>query len=83
MEKLPTAEELILKRVETRSKWVEELMIEFAKLHVEAALKAASKNAKIKSRKITYSVSSGVEYDYITSIDKQTILTAYPETNIK
>lgn len=44
--KIPTAEELILERVGTRSKWVEELMIEFAKLHCEAQLKAIQESVE-------------------------------------
>lgn len=48
---------------------------EFAKLHVEAALKAASEKA------------DGIDGDnfYIpnTAIDKESILNAYPLTNIK
>ena len=49
-------------------------MIEFAKLHVEEALKAASENVKHE----TY------EFDgKQPAIDKKTILNAYPLTNIK
>lgn len=53
--------------------------IEFAKLHVEAALKEASKEAKITYE---YSGNTGSEYcnEYI---DKNSILNAYPLTNIK
>jgi hypothetical protein len=48
---------------------VEEIMIEFAKLHVKAALEAASENAM------------GVHCtDYI---DPDSITEAYPESNIK
>ena len=54
---------------------VEKLMIEFAKLHVEAALKIASE------------IADGIDEDgyYVpnSSIDKQLILHAYPLTNIK
>lgn len=54
---------------------VKKLMIEFAKLHVKAALKAASEDAE------------GVDGDdyYVpnSSINKQSILQAYPLTNIK
>jgi hypothetical protein len=87
MKKIPTAEELGNKLYQpigmSCNDFAIKLAIEFAKIHVEAALKAASKNAKIKSRKISYKASHGAEYDYITSIDKKAILTAYPETNIK
>jgi hypothetical protein len=50
-----------------------EAIIEFAKLHVEAALKAASKNAD------TIHIRNTNDYE----IDKESILNAYPLTNIK
>lgn len=53
---------------------IAEYMIEFAKMHVEAALKLASENAENKWIKYT-------EHDY--EIDKNSILNAYPLTNIK
>jgi hypothetical protein len=62
---------------------VQKALIEFAKLHVEAALKEASEKAKTKSRKKTYKASSGVEYDYVISVDKNSILNAYPLNQIK
>lgn len=49
-----------------------DMMIEFAKLHREAILKEASEKAVIK--RILYE-------DEI--VDKQSILNAYPESNIK
>lgn len=49
-------------------------MIEFAKLHVEAALKAATNNAKMDSDPFDY------EDEWI---DKDSILNAYPLENIK
>ena len=52
---------------------VEKLMIEFAKLHVEAALQNAAQNAK--------HIHSAYDNDF--KIDKQSILDAYPLTNIK
>jgi hypothetical protein len=48
-------------------------MIQFAKLHVEAALKAASENAD------TIHIRNTNDYE----IDKESILNAYPLTNIK
>ena len=56
-----------------------EKMIEFAKMHVEAALKAASEKAKIKYE---YSGNTGSEYcdEYV---DYNSITEAYPESNIK
>ena len=55
------------------------VMIEFAKLHVEMALKEASDKAKIK---YDYSGNTGSEYcdEYV---DPNSILNAYSLTNIK
>ena len=50
-----------------------EAMIEFAKLHVEAALKQASEEAHTKD----------VAYTDDVEVDKQSILNSYPLTNIK
>lgn len=73
MKELPTAEEFLYEN--DMRKLTTTAMIEFAKLHVEAALKAASEDAE------------GVDEDgyYVpnSSIDKQSILQAYPLTNIK
>lgn len=72
MEKIPTAEEILQKHVPNRytkeNSW-KNAMIEFAKLHVEAALKEASENVKIT--------------DYGYSVDKDSILNSYPVENIK
>lgn len=56
-----------------------EAMKKFAKLHVEAALKEAAEKAKIKYE---YSGNTGSEYcdEYV---DQNSILNAYPLTNIK
>ena len=54
-------------------------MIDFAKLHVEAALKEASENAKIR---YDYSGNTGSEYcDEFVDIDS--ILNSYPLDKIK
>jgi len=50
-------------------------MVEFAKLHVDAALKSACENAWAKH----YRDSDGCEYD----VDEDSILSAYPLENIK
>lgn len=54
---------------------IERAMIEFAKMHVEAALKEAAYNAEIS------------DYDehmqFAPNIDENSILNAYPLTNIK
>jgi hypothetical protein len=51
-----------------------EIMIEFAKLHVQKALEEASENAEMKWVKYT-------DNDY--EIDKDSILKSYPLNNIK
>jgi hypothetical protein len=53
-----------------------EMMIEFAKLHVEQALKLASKKAKIVDVGIDYAITEWV-------VDKDSILNSYPIENIK
>lgn len=79
-EKIPTAEEFMLDTLESMDQQeVERAMIEFAKLHVESALKAASINAETKEE-------YGNPYDtddryYV--VDKESILKAYPIENIK
>ena len=72
MSKIPTAEELSEKYTRLRSavalKDLSDFAIEFAKLHVEAALKEAKNSLKD---------------GYVTPQDEQDILNAYPLTNIK
>ena len=72
---IPTAEEF-LNRDESgvfNKVDITQAMIEFAKLHVTAALQAASKNAQP-----TYD-----EGGILGFVDKETVLDAYPLTNIK
>ncbi len=58
---------------------VEKAMIEFAKIHVKAALEAASEKATIKDE-----IAHFQEGSYITHVlAKESILEAYPLTNIK
>jgi hypothetical protein len=59
--------------------YIEDYMIEFAKMHVQEALKEAVEKAKIKYE---YSGNTGSEYcdEYV---DHNSILNAYPLTNIK
>ena len=57
----------------TYQKEIGEAMIEFAKLHVEAALKAASEKSCIQID----------EHELSCSVDKKSILNSYPLTNIK
>ena len=72
MNKIPTVEELSKKYTRLRSalalKDLSEFAIEFAKLHVEAALEEAKNSLKD---------------GYVTPQDEQDILNAYPLTNIK
>jgi hypothetical protein len=84
MKNIPTAKELILR--ESNSNWVndysefverlEYAFREFAKLHVEAALKEASENAELKYRINDISCNDKI-------LNKNSILNAYPLTNIK
>jgi hypothetical protein len=76
MEKIPTAEEFMRtfttgKTEETPQEYVQDMLIAFAKLHVEAALKEASKKSKAKEGQIT-------DYKLTNSI-----LNSYPLENIK
>ena len=74
--KIPTAEEFYKSIVgESPVGYTEEAMIEFAKLHVEMALKEAS-DTKISG------VYSETKYKRGDN-DKNSILNAYPLTNIK
>ncbi len=89
-EKIPTTEELFKKYSslcqfeEGDSEFLidkedfKEVMIEFVKLHVVAALKSASE--KVKLTDFAYEFLQEGAYD---AIDKDSILTAYPLDNIK
>ena len=78
MEKIPTAEEFNNDiRYVTYS--LDEKLITFAKLHVEAALKAAGEKAKIKRE---YEGNTGSEYCY-EYVDSSSILKSYPLENIQ
>jgi hypothetical protein len=94
MKDLPTAEEFIeqylrgdrvhddINKVVDEEEAIE-AMIEFAKLHVEAALKEASDNAEAD---YTYEVFGGEFYDqpiYRYFVKKDSILNSYPLENIK
>lgn len=86
---IPTAKE-ILKQYSDKAYRIqevrfEEMLQEFAKLHVEAALKAASKNVKciwVNSKTIEVSPTHSKTLKTV-GVDKQVILNAYPLTNIK
>ena len=88
MEQIPTAKDYISKnltdfweggKAQYNGEDVEKTMIEFAKLHVEAALKQASEEAKI-----TYDYSGNTGSEYCDEfVDKDSILNSYPLENIK
>ena len=72
---VPTAEEFNNNiRYVTYS--LDEKLITFAKLHVEAALKEASEKAKM--------IDVGIDYSIILwEVDKDSIINSYPLENIK
>ena len=73
MEKIPTARQYMLSKMKY-SPIHEELLIEFAKLHVEAALSNVDRLASLKCN-------NGKKFrDFI---DENSILNVYPLTNIK
>jgi hypothetical protein len=81
MKQLPTAEFFRGTKLIDSSKpyTEEEIMIEFAKLHVESALKEASEKAKI-----TYEYSGNTGSEYCDEfVDKDSILNSYPLDKIK
>lgn len=47
---------------------------------IKQALETAAEKAEIKERKVTYSSSSGSEYGYVQSINKQSITNTFEET---
>jgi len=83
MEQIPTADEFLNKEyyhivLDSKDTWVnvgdiERAMVEYAKLHVEAALKEASEKAQIQMD----------EHDLSCSVNKNSILNSYPLSNIK
>ncbi len=83
--KIPTAEEFRIKAWnyalentpnEKSNIWIDKAMIEFAKLHVEAALKEAADKAELKYRINDISCNDKI-------LNKNSILNAYLLTNIK
>ncbi len=85
MEKIPTAEEFLENHLEISYFYddksgamvcyaddMQKAMIEFARLHVQAALEAASVKAELKEA-----------YSGMVWIDEESILNAYPLENIK
>ena len=89
MEEIPTAGEVLNRDYTSTKDNAIKCMIEFAKMHVEAALKKASKNAKASLGKDWISrkeqeIHPGQLVDtIIIKVDKDSILNSYPLTNIK
>jgi hypothetical protein len=83
MEKIPTAKAFYQNYIEENNHDshvdIEEMLIEFAKIHVEAALKEASEKAKTSE---FWEGNTGSEYCE-TIVDKESILNSYPLNNIK
>ena len=75
MSKIPTTEEFYKQTTGClmNHRDIKKAMIEFAKLHVEAALKEASEKAEI----ITKEIGGGLNIEW-KEIDKDSILNAYP-----
>lgn len=75
----------------TAKKWLEDThdldrekqLIMFADFYVRDALRNASWKVKTKKRKKIYKSSSGTEYEYTISVDRKSILDAYPTHKIK
>ena len=93
-EALPTAKEFCRQRhneSDPTISWIdfnEMVMVEFAKMHVEAALKVASENAKASLGKDWIrkeeTIHPGQLVDtIIIKVDKDSILNSYPLTKIK
>ena len=80
--KIPTAEEFFTSVVgETPDEfngYIKECMIQFAKLHVEAALKEACEKASLTDFAYEFLQEGAAD-----AIDKETILNSYPLENIK
>lgn len=88
MEKIPTAEEFVNQYDwENSTLDIPSVLIEFAKLHVEAALEAASEKANLYLHNPGWKHSSDIKtvkcHNYDASINRDSILNAYPLTNIK
>jgi hypothetical protein len=96
--KIPTAEIFLNETQESFSIWgdllkdkgevfyeenVKTAMVEFAKLHVEAALSKASKEVKTKNVSYNFSNKTHIGGMEVTVVDKESIINAYPLENIK
>ena len=57
-----------------------EQLNEYTQSVIKQALETAAKKAEIKEKKVSYSSSSGSEYGYVQSINKQSITNTFEET---
>ena len=84
MARIPTARTFLQNLIEENNHDsnidIEDALIEFAKLHVEAALKEASEKAKTKME--WWTDLGGGEHEEIT-VNKNSIKKSYPIENIK
>jgi hypothetical protein len=93
MSKIPTAVEFLStenlrKHFNTDNPFITDMLIEFAKLHVTAALSAASESVLITSdfrepAREQFSPSGEHYSNDVYRIDEDSILSAYPLENIK
>lgn len=93
MSKIPTAKQFFNSKADKLEsdrndipEWMIDESINFAKLHVTAALKAAEEKVHLSSYSGENCGKSGLQYSnhtsFVVEIDKQSILTAYPSENI-
>lgn len=83
MEKLPTAEEFLMEKYSVGLDSITHMpdhLIEFAKLHVKAALQNAVNNVSVNTN---YEFNGESEIEVYDGINKDSILDSYPEENIK
>lgn len=91
MEKIPTAEDFLNQKQETVSHFefdIRDVMIEFAKLHVEAALKATSNNVEVTTvgdGSSSFSINGEPLFSVNGSplFSTTSIINSYPLENIK
>ena len=88
MNKIPTAAGFLIQnndqdfRLSMSGLNVSDMMVQFAKLHVKAALEAAVNKATIMNDHNSYCGNTGSEYPPNQIVDKDSILNAYPENLI-
>lgn len=84
---IPTAEQIVNKYALDDGDLLHDAaiiaMIEFAKLHVKAALEAASEKARIINDPNSYCGNTGSEYPPDQIVSKYSILNAYPDELVK